>query len=105
MTSTIELPSGHIVLLDDEDWDWIASFNWCVYNVKDKVQYAARTQKLDHKRTTIAMHNQIMNHTASYFIIVDHKNNNGLDNRRCNLEIVTQSINIRRGYDRRIKRG
>jgi len=51
-------------------------------------QYAVR---LDKKRMRVSMHRQIMNPPEG--MVVDHINNNGLDNRKANLRIVTHRQN------------
>lgn len=97
----IELPSGHIVLLDEEDWDFIASFNWHRTGSSKKLHYAVRQEGNCHNgyhAKNILMHNQIMRRDASHFIVIDHLNGNGLDNRKSNFEIVSQSENVRRSY-------
>jgi hypothetical protein len=43
------------------------------------------------------MHRLIMNPPEG--MVVHHINNNGLDNRRCNLEVTTTRQNIRYHYD------
>ncbi len=88
MTKEIPLTQGKIALVDDEDYERVNQHRW----------YAC-----DHKHTFYAKHS--LNHTQKvtlhHFVLdvpgskhIDHINNDGLDNRRCNLRITTQSQNL-----------
>lgn len=82
----IELTKGQRAIVDDEDYEWLNQWKWCA--VQDDHRYYA-IRRLGHRR--IAMHRVIINASNDQF--VDHKNNNGLDNRRDNLRLATSSQN------------
>lgn len=84
MTQQIPLSQGKFAIVDDEDFDWLMQCKW-TYDAKG---YAYRKVK----KVTLFMHRAILN--ASGPVIVDHINGNGLDNRRCNLRIVTVAQNV-----------
>lgn len=95
----IKLTKGQVALVDDEDYEYVMQFKWTAvfqYGI-----YYARTNiyKEDGKRTTMLLHRLIMKPSNSK-IFVDHINHNGLDNRSCNLRLVsnTQNVRNRRGY-------
>jgi hypothetical protein len=84
---TITLKKGYFALVDDEDYPLISQYNWGVSIRRTGVVYAiARI-----KGKTVLMHRLIMK--ARKGRIIDHKNRNGLDNRRANLRFCTYTQN------------
>jgi hypothetical protein len=91
----IELTKGFITLVDEEDFEWLSRFAWHVLPGKTiSTYYARRNGKfVNSKREKSAkMHNDLMNPPIGF--VVDHANNNGLDNRKWNLRICTRNENI-----------
>lgn len=93
----IELTQGYIAIVDDEDFGQVSQFKW--YAVKSKrhrLVYAARSYWSNvggkRKMNRIYLH-QFINGKADG-LFVDHKNGNGLDNRKCNLRFCTRSQNM-----------
>lgn len=89
----IKLSQNKFSLIDDEDFELVNQFKWCASENRNTF-YAQRGSKINGKRKTIKMHRLIMG-VDDPKIIIDHINRNGLDNRRSNLRIVTQSENNR----------
>lgn len=89
----IALTQGLFALVDDEDFEYINQFKWCAYKTgKSKSYHAHRSTRLtNRKQISFEMHRVILN--AKKGEKVDHKNRNGLDNRRENLRIATSSQN------------
>ena len=71
------------ILLDQDDFEQLKGFKW---RVNDK-GYAI----CDHKGKTLKMHHMVC--MAPEGLVVDHRNRNRLDNRRCNLRTVTPRVN------------
>jgi hypothetical protein len=100
---TIPLTHGKVALVDSEDYNWLLQFKWRAQKSgkRHDAFYAVRNVTIKKRRTTIQMHKQIMH--PPHGLEIDHKNNNGLDNRRSNLRFCTRSQNMAnsRGHRRR----
>jgi hypothetical protein len=83
----MEIPvgrKGHVTLVDPEDAH-LAAYSWCLVGGKrTTVRYA-------YNRALGYMHRHIIN--APSGVSIDHRNGDGLDNRRSNLRIAGQSNN------------
>jgi hypothetical protein len=92
MTKEIELDKGSIALVDDSDYEWLNQWKW--HAQKDRnTHYAARGQRhyLGKAKKTIFMHELLLDCPKG--MLRDHKDNNGLNNQRKNLRVVTPSQN------------
>lgn len=90
----ILLTQGKVAFVDEEDYEKLIKNKW--YTEKNKlgtIYYARRNTKIGNKRISIFMHREILGLTYSDGKLVDHKNWNGLDNRKENLRIATRNIN------------
>ena len=87
----IKLPQGKTAYVDDEDYEYLNQFSW--YLTSDR-RYAMRDQYGEghRKRKRIAMHREIMGFPAG---LVDHIDQNGLNNQRSNLRLATRSDNAK----------
>lgn len=87
MTKQISLTRGQVALVDDEDFDYLNQWKWCV----DSYGYAVRTHGKRPNRFTMWMHRLIMNTPKG--MDTDHINGNRLDNRKSNLRVCNRSQN------------
>lgn len=76
--SLILLTKGKFAIVDAEDYDWLSQYKWCAVKSRETF-YAQRWSN----GTTVSIHREIM--CAPKGVICDHKNHNGLDNRKSNL--------------------
>lgn len=92
---------GCTILVDEGDLDLVKDYGWCglknhINRGDHKIRYAV-SRRFEGRHTTVLMHRLIMGlaheNGVSSKRQVDHINGNGLDNRKCNLRIVTQSQN------------
>jgi len=93
----IKLTQGKVALVDDADFEWLSQWKW--YVIKNRHTYYAMRSEYNPetgKAPCILMHRVILN--ASRGILVDHKDNNGLNNQRFNLRFADHSQN---GINRR----
>lgn len=98
MSHLIQLPRNLAAIVDDEDYDFIASMKWSVSR-SDQISerwYASRSRS----SVTTYMHRLIAG--AQQGVQVDHMNGDSLDNRRANLRFASQSQN---NANARFKRG
>lgn len=93
-TVRIPLTQGKFALIDEDDFEEVSRYRWHVVGVKDDKPYAMnRVNRLFmHRLITKALPGEL----------VDHRNCDGLDNRRTNLRIATKSLNT---ANQRPKRG
>ena len=87
----IELTQGYVALVDNEDYQRVSQFKWYA-DIKRTRLGTVRTVYASHKTNGVMlrMHNLILDMAR-----VDHKDSNGLDNRRKNLRKATQTQNTR----------
>lgn len=89
----ILLTQDKIALVDDEDFEKLNQLKWYV-GCNGYHWYATRQRRKENGTwETITMHREILN--APKGILCDHKNGNGLDNRRDNLRPCTRQENAR----------
>lgn len=83
----INLTREYSAIVDDEDFESISQFSWYAHLTKTKV-YARRRE--GHGGPAFYMHKQILPGNSN----VDHRDGDGLNNRRMNLRPCTQSQNM-----------
>jgi hypothetical protein len=87
----IYLGEGDFTIVDQEDYGQIGKFKWSVVGTGRNL-YAIRNVKVGPKLTKIRrLHREIMD--APKGLLIDHRNGDGLDNRRDNLRLATHSQN------------
>lgn len=87
----ILLTQGKVALVDDDDFEWLVQWKWYAHKTKNN-WYARRDEKRHPVRKRIYMHVQIMGNSDG--LDIDHKNGNGLDNRKFNLRKCTHTENL-----------
>jgi len=88
----IPLTKGKITIVDTENYEWLMQWRWCTDQRKD-TSYARRNFRKNGKQHTMKIHREILNLTNVDIRDIDHKNGNGLDNRRINLRLVSPGLN------------
>jgi hypothetical protein len=99
MNRTSGLPPG--VLVDDDVRIWANQYSWRILRIRG-TQYVQRHLPLRDGAGGSYLHREVLGLLAGDARQVDHKNGDGLDNRRCNLRIVSHRENQqnRIGLDR-----
>lgn len=91
----IETASGHVILADDADAPLLNQYSWFAVKCGPTKLYAhARGHRTGKK---VLMHRLLMSPPAGS--VVHHRNNDGLDNRRANLEVTSQRQNARYRFE------
>jgi hypothetical protein len=93
----IRAASGHDILADDADAPLLDQFGWYTVKGHGGRRYAHARLPASEGGGRVLMHRLLMQPGDG--MVVHHKNNDGLDNRRSNLEITTQRQNTRYAYD------
>lgn len=91
----IPLTQGLFAVIDEVDAPAVLAHKWHAVVQTPTLQYAARSVVHGSSRRRIYMHRFLLSAQPSRTTVVDHINHNGLDNRRGNLRLVSQSENIR----------
>lgn len=92
----IILTKGQVALVDDADFDWLSQWKWYAQANNHGGFYAARRGP---DRRLVYMH-RIINDTPDD-AVTDHRDGNGLNNRRANLRTATQLQNMMNRYAKR----
>lgn len=87
----IPLTRGQVALVDDEDYERLMAHRWHAMSVPGH-WYARRNIRVTGKMVAILMHHEVTGIPRS--VLVDHKNGDGLDNRRLNLRACTHRQNL-----------
>jgi hypothetical protein len=82
----IKLSQGMVALVDDEDYDYLNQWKWCV-TIGAGTYYAVR--KINNR--LLRMHRLILNAPNNFQ--VDHIDHNGLNNQRSNIRLCNNSQN------------
>ena len=102
----IELGRGFRAIVSPEDFVRCAAFKWSLTNcaVGGTPKYYARrnVRREDGTRRTQYLHRFIMGEPAG--VVIDHKDDDGLNCRRWNLEEMSQSQNIIRRKGRQYRK-
>ena len=94
-TRLILLTQGKFAIVDAEDYDRLVRYKWCAAKSRETF-YAQRCSN----GKIVSMHRVIMG--APKGVMCDHRNHNGLDNRRSNLRLCTSAQNQ---YNKRPAKG
>lgn len=87
----VPLSRGYEAIIDAADVPLVESYNWCAM-VDGHTVYAVRTDYTGPKQRKVYLHRLIMGEPEG--LQVDHRDGNGLDNRRANLREATPSQNL-----------
>ena len=82
----IELTQGKYGIIDTEDIHLTWPYRWSAFRSR-KTFYVTRTEHIKYKSITIRLHREILKSPKNH--LTDHKNHNGLDNRKLNLRMCT----------------
>lgn len=86
----IPLSQGKYAIVDTEDYDGLNKRKWC-FQKGTTTCYAVRNGKIGDKHVTLRMHRLILDIPKG--MDTDHRNHNGLDNRKCNLRLCSRAEN------------
>lgn len=90
----IPLTQGKVALIDDEDYELVSKHKWCA--AKNGTTFYAQTVfRVNGKHKCILMHRLILGLAFGDKCHGDHRDGNGLDNRRANLRIAIGGQNQR----------
>jgi hypothetical protein len=87
----IPLTQGEFAQVDDENYDEIMEYKWCVYKGKSTYYAAGHTLRVKGKVKTLYMHRIIMKTPDN--LQVDHIDHNGLNNQKSNMRNCTRQQN------------
>ena len=80
-----------IVFVDNEDYEWLQQYKWNFNLSRNGNGYATTNLYLNKRNLIKHMHRLIMNEPIG--LQIDHIDNNGLNNQKNNLRIVTNQQN------------
>lgn len=89
-------PQELFAVVDDEDYERVAAKQWRLFYGNQNRMYAVNGQGL-------LLHRFLLE--APRGLTVDHRNGNGLDNRRKNIRLATQSQNLANQSSRLVRKG
>lgn len=100
MTRGIPLAQGYTVIVDDEDHSLVRQYAWWAHKDQKKTDLVYVHGWIPNpdnpsKGRTVCLHRFLLGVLDKPAVKVDHKNGNGLDNRRANLRLTNAAGNSR----------
>lgn len=89
----IDLGRGYVATIDDDDYEIVKHYRWKAMKTCGLVYAVSHWQVLGEPRHAL-MHRLILG-LSDRKIVTDHKNGNGLDNRRSNLRACSHADNMK----------
>ena len=87
--------SNHTAKVSEQDYALVRNYKWSLYEFKDDKRYRVFIlTRIDGKLTH--MHHLIMGKPKSKQEVITHRNNDKLDNRRCNLVATQKKHSLKR---------
>lgn len=93
---------GDVALVSPEDAELVQQYRWLSLRSRNTV-YATTYLRHDGRQTTVYMHRLILQLGFGDTRECDHRNGDGLDNRRVNLRIATRAENSRNQRKQRMR--
>ena len=89
--NTVSIPTsqGYVALVDESDADRVRQHNWSAFATGTTVYVSRCVRRADGGWTTLYLHQFLTGYAET-----DHRNGDGLDNRRSNLRQATRSQNL-----------
>lgn len=87
---TVPLSQGKVALVSPEDYERVSAYKWSLWACRG-LEYVVRSFGKGKDRRQVSLHRYVLN--APKGTHVDHKNGDGLDNRRENIRLCTVSSN------------
>ena len=84
---------NYIVLIDEEDYDRVSKYNWFIGN-QPHTKYCRANISINGKKKKLMLHRFIMGLEHGNKLMINHKDGNGLNNVKSNLEICDQNYNM-----------
>lgn len=101
----IRLSKGLYALVSPEDFDFLNAVTWCAsHESRGTKWYAVRFEGKKKLRMHRLVAERVFGEIPEGYV-VDHINHNSLDNRRENLEVITQAQNMKRSPGWKKKKG
>jgi hypothetical protein len=88
----IFLGEGEWTIVDQKDYYQLGNSNWYLVGKKGRLYAAHNVKAKGSLIIQVRLHREIMQPTNG--LLVDHRNSNGLDNRRANLRLATHTQNM-----------
>lgn len=89
--ASLTLPSGHITIIDQSDLLLVEQFKWHALKARRTV-YVQTKGSAANGFTRTYLHRLLLGAASGQ--LVDHRNHNGLDNRRANLRLCSPAENV-----------
>lgn len=93
-TRSVPLTEGEVAWVDETDFHLVSRYRWRLLRQGENKYAQTHIKHPDGRKTTLSMHRLIAE--PSEGMTVDHRNGNGLDNRRSNLSTCTYGENLHR---------
>lgn len=86
----IPLTQGYVAIVDDEDYDAVMAFKWFAHVQRNATYVGRKARRADGLWADIRLHTFLTG-----WPLVDHRDGDGLNNRRANLRPATRAENNR----------